>query len=198
MWNISWLWPTTIEANFERDLLLFRCSSTHSITYPSRSQYASYSFLPSCELHSRSLAVGRTGASDLTRVMQSRAISGFRECATQSRDCTNSQIARNIYVFMHFRMMVWLQDNCMVNSWLPYITIYWHSGALRTFAILLQNVNRLYDKWSNCFVLLHVAPSLLCTVTSLPVMPKNLFAVPSPSLGIYQCNKCDTQNLCKK
>ena len=24
-------------------------------------------------------------------------ISGFRECATQSRDCANSQIARNIY-----------------------------------------------------------------------------------------------------
>ena len=30
------------QANFERDLLLFRCSSTHSITHSSRSQYASY------------------------------------------------------------------------------------------------------------------------------------------------------------
>ena len=28
------------------------------------------------------------------------AISGFRECATQSQDCANSQIARNIYNFI--------------------------------------------------------------------------------------------------
>ena len=66
--------------------------------------------------HSRSLAVGRTGAcailrlctrvtqsQDCAHVTQSRdclrnlgiAISGFQECATQSRDCANSQIARN-------------------------------------------------------------------------------------------------------
>ena len=88
-------------------------------------------YLPSCKLHSRSLTVGRTGACDLeiahmwftqsrdcARVTQSRdcahvlrnpeigcTISGFREYATQSRDCANSQIARNIYIhtYIHTR-----------------------------------------------------------------------------------------------
>ena len=65
-----------------------------------------------CELHSRLLAVGRTaiqllahailrlrtrGLRNLGIAQMCYAILGFRECATQSRDCTNSQIARNIY-----------------------------------------------------------------------------------------------------
>ena len=60
--------------------------------------------LPSCELHSTSLAVGRTvacGSWDCAHVLRNPeiacSVSGFQECATQSRDCTNSQIARNIY-----------------------------------------------------------------------------------------------------
>ena len=58
--------------------------------------------LSSCELHSRLLAVGRAGASDLeiAHVLRNPeiacTISGFRECAMQSRDYTNSQIARNM------------------------------------------------------------------------------------------------------
>ena len=51
--------------------------------------------LPSCELHSRSLAVGHTGASDLEIVHT--CVTQSPECAMQSRDCANSQIARNIY-----------------------------------------------------------------------------------------------------
>ena len=60
--------------------------------------------LPSCELHSTSLAVGRTvacGSWDCAHVLRNPeiacSVSGFQECATQSRDCTNFQIARNIY-----------------------------------------------------------------------------------------------------
>ena len=36
-------------------------------------------------------------------------------------------------------------------------------------------------------VIAHVAPTLLFTVTSFPVMPPNSLAVPSPSLSVYQC-----------
>ena len=77
------------QANFERDLLLFHCS-THSITHSSRSQYASYggrrrlSRMSSCELHSRSLAVWRTGACNLEIAHMCYAI--LRLCR-QSRDC---------------------------------------------------------------------------------------------------------------
>ena len=45
--------------------------------------------LPSCELHSRSLAVGRTGK-----------VRRLCTCVTQSPDCTDSQIARNIYTVL--------------------------------------------------------------------------------------------------
>ena len=103
------------QANFEHDLLLFRCSSTHSITHSSRSQYASYggrrhlSRMSSCELHSRSLAVGRTGAHAIlrlrTHVMQSRDclcnLRIPRMCNTISRlrkfpDCAEHLHSRNV------------------------------------------------------------------------------------------------------
>ena len=97
------------QASFKRDLLLCRCSL---LTLPDRNMPMEAECLLSCELHSRSLAVGRTGKVHrlLTHVTQSLdcahvlcnlqnacSISGFWECTTQSRDCANSQIARNRY-----------------------------------------------------------------------------------------------------
>ena len=80
--------------DFERDLLLCGCPSTHSIAQiclnmpPMEADAAYQGCLKSCELHSRSLAVGRTGACDLEIA---------HTCVTQSPDCAYSQIARNIY-----------------------------------------------------------------------------------------------------
>ena len=54
------------------------------------------------------------------------------------------------------------------------------------------------EAWSNCSVLLHVAPPLLFTATSFLAMPTNSLAVPSPSLRLYQCNKRDMRNLVSK
>ena len=106
------------QANFEHDLLLFHCSSTHSITHSSRSQYAHQHIalptlpdrsmppmeayttyqgcLPSCELHSRSLAVGRSWdcAHMLRNPEIAYTISGFWECATQSQDNLCNAISR--------------------------------------------------------------------------------------------------------
>ena len=46
--------------------------------------------------------------------------------------------------------------------------------------------------------LLCVAPPLMYTVMSFPVMPKNSLAVPSHSLGVYQYNKLDMSTFCKQ
>ena len=45
---------------------------------------------------------------------------------------------------------------------------------------------------------MHVAPTLLFTVTSFSVMPINSLAIPRPSLSVYQCTKCDTRNSYKQ
>ena len=117
-----------LTGNFKRDLL-FCCSSKHSITHSSRSQYVSFTAyqgcLPSCELHSRSLAVERTVACDLEiahpRFTQSqdcahvlRNLEIVHKCyatprlPAQSRDSENEQrnleIARNIYILPLFNV----------------------------------------------------------------------------------------------
>ena len=45
------------------------------------------------------------------------------------------------------------------------------------------------EAWSNCLLLLHVAPPLVFTVMSFLATPINSLTVPSPSLRVYQCNK---------
>ena len=86
------------QANFERDLLLCRCSSVHSIAHSSRSQYASYggrhqiSYI--CELHSRSLAVGRD--------VPVNAMLRLCACVMQSRDSENAQ--RNLEIVQTLRL----------------------------------------------------------------------------------------------
>ena len=52
--------------------------------------------LKSCELHSRSLAIGRTGACDLEIAHTCYAISRLRICVTQSRDC--AYVLRNLEI----------------------------------------------------------------------------------------------------
>ena len=114
------------QANFEHDLLLCCCSSIHSITHSSKSQYASYGgrlHFPSCKLHSRSHSLSGVQAKfvdcacDL-KMHTCYTISRLRLCCTilrshaqsqdsentqrklkimQTQDCANSQIAWNIY-----------------------------------------------------------------------------------------------------
>ena len=57
------------QANFKRNLLLFRCSSTHSITHSSRSQYASYG--------------GRRRLSRMSSILQATQITRCRLSAVQ-------------------------------------------------------------------------------------------------------------------
>ena len=98
MWHMSWLWPTTINrqtsnATYSSAILLI---DTHS----SRSQYVSMEAdaayqgcLPSCELHSRSIAVGRTDACDLEIA---------HVVIMQSRDSENAQ--RNLKIAQILRL----------------------------------------------------------------------------------------------
>ena len=112
-------------ANFECNLLLCCCSLIHRIAHSSRSLYASYggrrclSRMSSIllELHSRSLAVGHTGACNLEIVHTCYAISRL---PVQSGDSGNAQhnlkIAqtlklRRTYVFrMMTRKKVYMKD----------------------------------------------------------------------------------------
>ena len=89
---------------------------TQPTTFPDRNMppmQADVSYqgcLPSCKLHSRSLTVGHTGkvcrlrmwswdcAHVLHNLQIASAIWGIWECATQSWDCANYQIAWNIYI----------------------------------------------------------------------------------------------------
>ena len=83
------------QANFERDLLLFRCLSIHSITHSSRSQYASHGVdaacqgcLLSCELQvDHPLSGVQAQARNLEIAHVCHAISRLRTRVTQSRDC---------------------------------------------------------------------------------------------------------------
>ena len=168
--NCRWLWLTTIA----RQTLNATYSSvvahqyTALLTLSDRNMSlieADTSYqgcLPSCKLHSRSLAVKHTGKvcrlhmqimrsgdcghvlhnlkiahTDCTHVIQfpdcahmlhnlesdleiACSISGFWECATQSWDCTNSQIARNIYVSAGtwWYNVLYMLISCRHCSWL--------------------------------------------------------------------------------
>ena len=63
--------------------------------------------------------------------------------------------------------------------------------------IIRQNFMTSEEALTNCLVLLHGAPPILFSVTSFPTLPTNSLAVPSPSLGVYLCNK-HMWNLCEQ
>ena len=114
MWHISRLWPTTIDRQSSNTTYSSFVAHQHMalLTLPDHSMpriameaNAAYQGCrPSCELHSRSLTVRRTGTCDL-KIAHTRFM--------QSRDCANCQIAWNIYRMMYdyvqvcFNSLVW-------------------------------------------------------------------------------------------
>ena len=80
------------QANFERDLLLLRCSSTHSITHSSyggRRRLSSYTvdhLLSSVQVHAI-LRLRTCGLCNLRIAYMCYPISRLRTRVTQSRDC---------------------------------------------------------------------------------------------------------------
>ena len=121
VWHISWLWPTMIDRQTSN--VTYSSAVAHQYTALLTLPYQGC--LPSCELHSRSLAVGGTGACDLeiahTWLTQSRdcahvlRISRLHTRVTQSQDSENAQRISRLHKFSdcteHIRtLFAWSTD----------------------------------------------------------------------------------------
>ena len=100
--------------------------------------------MSSCELHSRSLAVGRTGACAILRL---------RTCVMQSRDCThvlcNLEIAHTCYAISRLRTRVTQSRDCLRNL-----------GILR-----MRNAISRLRKFPDCAEHIHYKPNLTSAVS---------------------------------
>ena len=119
----SWLWPTTI--NRQTSNVTYSSSFAYQYTalltlrnrnMPLMEPDAAYQgCLPSCELYTVDHSPLGVQAQAILRLRtHGLRISGFWECAAQSQDCANSQIARNIYISSHLHASLSVFKNCII------------------------------------------------------------------------------------